>query len=281
MPYPYLLLNKFTIGLLLLTVTVFSLLIKLGLWQLTRGEEKATQLAQMSARQAQPALNYPELLTKVAQAKVAQAPKDAYALTGYRLEISASPAPSPIWLLDNQVYQGEVGYLAFQLLQIETNELLLNESFLNKSLPSEPWQKAPWLLVELGFIGAGAARHELPKLAPLSGQLHLKGRLYQKQINPLSQGLQAEMGAAIRFQNLNIAQMEQQLGQAILPVVLQPDALPALTLPHPWQPFPLSAQKHRGYALQWFTMAAVFGGLMLWQALKYWQRLKALKPPLT
>ncbi|MGL4446929.1 MAG: SURF1 family protein [Shewanella sp.] len=255
MPYPYLLLNKFTVLLLLLTVTVFSLLIKLGLWQLARGEEKATQLAQMAARQAQLPLSYPELLEKVAQ----KTPEDAYALTGYRLEIHASPAPSPIWLLDNQIYQGEVGYLAFQLLQIDA--------------------KQPWLLIELGFIGAGLVRHELPKIAPLRGQLHLQGRLYQKQINPLSQTLQAEMGELIRFQNLNIVQMEQLLGQAILPVVLQPETLPSLALPHPWQPFPLSAQKHQGYALQWFTMAAVFAGLMLWQGLKYHQRLKEQHPP--
>ncbi|WP_366535697.1 hypothetical protein [Streptococcus pneumoniae] len=38
------------------------------------------------------------------------------------------------------------------------------------------------------------------------------------------------------------------------------------------QPFPLSAQKHWGYALQWFSMAAVFAGLMLWQGIKYVKR---------
>lgn len=173
-------------------------------------------------------------------------------VTGYRLQVQATPASSQIWLLDNQIYQGQVGYLAFQPLQVEVDQ--------------------PWLLVELGFIAAGSHRDELPHITPLSGELNVEGKLYQKQINPLSQALMAEAGASIRFQNLNIPEMAQLVGQPLLAAVLQPDELPTLSLPHPWQPFPLSAQKHWGYALQWFSMAAVFAGLMLWQGIKYLQR---------
>lgn len=242
MQYPYDLLNKLTFFLLIITVAVFTILVKLGLWQLARGEEKNQLLAQMEARQSQPPLSFTQLQHKIS----------AEGVTGYRLEIHAKPVSSQIWLLDNQIYQGQVGYLAFQALQVEAAQ--------------------PWLLVELGFVAATSRRDELPKVAPLSGELDIAGRLYQKQINPLSQALMAEMGASVRFQNLNMPEMAKVLGHPLLPVVLQPEPLPSLTLPHPWQPFPLSAQKHWGYALQWFSMAAVFAGLMLWQGMLYVRR---------
>jgi len=60
----------------------------------------------------------------------------------------------------------------------------------------------------------------------------------------------------------------QLLQHDIAAVVLQPDNVPQHSLPQPWVPIPLSAQKHQGYALQWFTMAAVFLGLMGWIALR-------------
>lgn len=259
MQYPYILLNKLTVFLLILTVAVFGLLVKLGLWQLARGDEKTTLQAQIQARQALLPLNFEQLLLNIDQEN----------LTGSRLHVNATPASTDIWLLDNQIYQGQVGYLAFQLLQIEAGK--------------------PWLLVELGFIAATAHRSELPQITPLSGELTIEGRLYQKQINPLSQALmaetmtktdtRAETGTSIRFQNLNLPEMVQHLGHPLLPAVLQPDALPTLALPHPWQPFPLSAQKHWGYALQWFSMATVFAGLMLWQGIQYVKRHTAHAAP--
>lgn len=242
MQYPYVLLNKLTVFLLILTVAVFVMLVKLGLWQLARGEEKTRLLAQMEARQSLLPLSFEQLQLKI----------DKEGVTGYRLQVHVIPASSQIWLLDNQIYQGQVGYLAFQPLQVAAGQ--------------------PWLLVELGFVAASSHRDELPHISPLSGELNIEGRLYQKQINPLSQALMAETGTSVRFQNLNIPEMAQLLGHPLLDAVLQPDELPALALPHPWQPFPLSAQKHWGYALQWFSMAAVFAGLMLWQGIKYVKR---------
>ncbi len=240
--------------LLILTVATFMILVKLGLWQLDRATEKTTLLAQMEARQAAYPLNIEQLLAELNKGSV----------TGYRLQLHAKPANPQIWLLDNQIYQGQVGYLAFQLLQIHPED-------------SGQTVKQPWLLLELGFVAAASHRDVLPSVAPITDELELTGRLYQKQINPMSHHLLAEpistgQGEHIRFQNLNLPEMAQMLRHPIMPVVLQPYAStplqPAQTLPHPWQPFPLSAQKHWGYALQWFAMATVFAGLMLWQGIQ-------------
>ena len=88
-------------------MAVLTILVKLGLWQLARGEDKTTLSAQMEARQALLPLSFEQLQLKVGKEGV----------TGYRLQVRATPASSQIWLLDNQINQGQVGYLAFQPLQ--------------------------------------------------------------------------------------------------------------------------------------------------------------------
>ncbi|MDO6678099.1 SURF1 family protein [Shewanella sp. 4_MG-2023] len=226
--------------LLVVTVSVFSILVKLGLWQLDRGIQKQAWQATLSERQASSELDYHTFLTLDSSGP----------LTGYRIKVTAKPVNEQILLLDNQVYNGQVGYLAYQVFAISATE--------------------PWLLVELGFTAANKDRRILPDLAPLpAAQYQLTGRVYQRQTNPLSDQLYVEQFTVenrdvIRFQNLNLVALAEKIGHQLAPAVLQPDITPNMTLAKPWTPIPLSAQKHQGYALQWFTMAAVFLSLMLW-----------------
>ncbi|WP_319803630.1 SURF1 family protein [Shewanella subflava] len=234
-----------------ITVAVFSILVKLGLWQLERAEFKTSWDVTLKERQNQAAMNFDSLLQVIDQ-HTADTNAEQQTLTGYRIALSASPVSKQVLLLDNQIYMGQVGYLAYQVFQVNAS--------------------SPNLLVELGFVPADKDRRILPDISAIStGRYKLIGRIYQKQINPLSENLMAEIGNPMRFQNLAIDELSQLLGYPLLPVVLQPDNVPDLNLPQPWQPIPLSAQKHQGYALQWFTMAAVFLGLMAWLAHRKWQ----------
>ncbi|GIU45086.1 SURF1-like protein [Shewanella algidipiscicola] len=215
-----------------ITVLVFSILVKLGFWQLSRADEKAAWQQQLTARQASAPLSYPQLLAMTTDT----------ALTGYRLQVDVSPTASPIIMLDNQVYNGTVGYLVLQVMQVAPHETAL--------------------LVELGFVPGGIDRRALPQVQPITSSVSLSGRLYQKSLNPMSEQLFAESGDPMRIQNLNITALQQQLQRRLAPVVLQPTSRLPTELAHPWQPIPLSAHKHHGYALQWFAMAAAFALLM-------------------
>ncbi|MGX9460689.1 SURF1 family protein [Shewanella sp. A14] len=244
--------------LVIITLVVFSLLVKLGLWQLSRASFKQEWQNTLLERQQQQALSYEALLAivKSSEASTISQP-EARLLTGYRLSISAKPANNMMLLLDNQVYQGQVGYLVYQVFEITPEQ--------------------PWIMVELGFVPASKDRRILPELTPLKNTYYkLVGRIYQKQPNPLSDQLDAEQSTnidtPIRFQNINIPALTDLLGHDLAPVVLQPDNVPNYHLPQPWVPIPLSAQKHQGYALQWFTMAAVFLGLMGWIAFRQYRR---------
>ena len=239
--YPNLLLgNARHLVLAAVTLGVFVLLVKLGFWQLSRAEEKELWQAELSHRQSLAPFSFEQLLAQ---------PPDI-PLTGFTLTVDVTPVNQQIFLLDNQIYQGKVGYLAYQLMSVDSY--------------------APWLLVELGFVEASARRDTLPQVMPLVKQQRLSGRLYQRQNNPVSHQLMPENGtASIRFQNLNLPQLADFIQHPLVATVLQPDApigvdINGSPLAKPWQPIPLSAQKHRGYALQWFSMAVVFMGLMGW-----------------
>ncbi len=226
--------------LLLVTVSVFSILVKLGFWQLDRAVQKQQWQTTLTARQAASELDYAAFINL----------GNAEPLTGYRINVTGTAVNSQILLLENQVYNGQVGYLAYQIFEITTTQ--------------------PWLLVELGFVAANKDRRILPDLMPLPlTPYQLIGRVYQRQTNPLSDQLYVEEFTVknreiIRFQNLNLVALAEKIGHELAPAVLQPDVTPNMNLAKPWTPIPLSAHKHQGYALQWFTMAAVFLSLMLW-----------------
>ncbi|MGZ9896898.1 SURF1 family protein [Shewanella gaetbuli] len=237
---------------ILITVSVFSVLVKLGFWQLDRAEFKTQWQQTIHNRETLPAMDYDELVDLLIQSQSTSTDIPTQLLTGYKVAVNVSPVSNQIYLLDNQVYQGQVGYLAYQIFKHN--------------------DASPYLLVELGFIAANKDRQVLPVVDALPNkEYQLTGRIYQKQANPLSEHLYAEPGNPMRFQNLAIDELASTESLSLLNVVLQPNNLPNLHYPQPWQPIPLSAQKHQGYALQWFTMAAVFLGLMGWLAMKYWR----------
>lgn len=221
-------------ALALFSITMFLILVKLGFWQLDRAEMKERWQSELTQRQSSAPLTYTQLVSFPPTEKV----------TGYRLSVQASPASNHIFLLDNQVFNGLVGYLALQPMQITAD--------------------GPWILLELGFVPAGLDRRILPKVKVITGEVSLNGRLYQKQANPMSSALMPESSWPKRIQNLNISAISQLLDQPLAPAVLQPDHLDGFDLPHPWTPIPLSSQKHRGYALQWFSMALAFALLILY-----------------
>ncbi|PFG58364.1 cytochrome oxidase assembly protein ShyY1 [Vibrio sp. ES.051] len=227
-----------------LTVVVFSLLVKLGFWQLERGEEKQALEQAILAR----ADNAYQRLGVVLEENDWR----EGSIIGTKVKADVIPEPLPVILLDNQTYQGSVGYLAFQVV----------------SIVEEP---STYALLELGFVEGTSDRSLLPKVTKLDAPTFITGRLYRKSANPLSSELMPEVGDAIRVQNLNIAQLNQLLNIELMPAVLQPDNLKNWPYDFPWNPLPLNSAKHFGYSIQWFSMAGVFLLLTLIVFVR-WQR---------
>ncbi|EEX94594.1 hypothetical protein VIOR3934_20496 [Vibrio orientalis CIP 102891 = ATCC 33934] len=207
----------------LLTVVAFSILVNLGLWQLSRAEEKKAIEQQVSQRESQQWIS----LEQISAVQLAIP-------TGVKVEFQALPVKDRYLLLDNQSYQGEVGYIALQLVKAEGGE---------------------WVLLERGFIRAPKLRTQLPEVDWLVEPMTVQGRLYRKLPNPLSHDLYLESGVPSRIQNLNFDQLEKAWDIELARYVVQPKA-DNWPYPQPWQPVAMKSEKHHGYAVQWFSMAA-------------------------
>ncbi|MCG6281710.1 SURF1 family protein [Vibrio diabolicus] len=227
-----------------LTVVVFSLLVKLGFWQLERGQEKQALEQAILARADSAYQTLGEVLEENDWREGS--------ILGKKVEANVVPQAFPVILLDNQTHQGNVGYLAFQIVSMSD-------------------ESGTYALLELGFVEGIADRSVLPTVTTLEVSTFVSGRLYRKSANPLSSELMPEVGDAIRVQNLNIAQLNQLLNIELMPAVLQPDNLKNWPYDFPWNPLPLNSAKHFGYSIQWFLMAGVFLLLTLIVFVR-WQR---------
>ncbi|XAW87686.1 SURF1 family protein [Vibrio sp. CDRSL-10 TSBA] len=165
-----------------LTVAVFILLVKLGLWQWTRGEEKQLLESRLAGYQQMAPVS-------LKQALATYAPEQ---MTGVKVKVTFQPDTTRTFLLDNQTMDGQVGYLAYQLGRTADGD---------------------WLLVERGFVAAGLQRSMLPQVEWLQQVQSLTGRLYTRSLNPLSSQLLIEAGNPHRIQNLNLTELSRWLGE--------------------------------------------------------------------
>ncbi|GAM56106.1 cytochrome oxidase biogenesis protein surf1 [Vibrio ishigakensis] len=119
------------------------------------------------------------------------------------------------------------------------------------------------LLVELGFIKGESSRESVPKVETVLDTQEVTGRVFEKSHNPLSSDLLPEMlDGGLRIQNLNMTQLSAYLDLPILPFALQPE-ISESSLPLIWKPYPMTSEKHFGYAFQWFSMAGVYALLVV------------------
>ncbi|NOH94971.1 SURF1 family protein [Vibrio sp. AIC-3] len=241
-----------------LTVVSVGALIKLGLWQLDRGNEKLRYEQQLSERAQQ---SFRSLDTVISEWKgsrtQAQGTSEQQFLNGLKVDVELEIPSGLVVLLDNQINQGTVGYVIYMLGEVQSKEQgnqLLHEK---------------QLLIDLGFVPASNDRRELPQLGSITVPTKMSGRLYTRSINPLSHELGLENTTPNRIQNLNIAALSQYTGQEVLPFVFQPQSLDSWPYEMLWRPTAMRSEKHFGYSFQWFVMAAVLLFLMLLIGYRY------------
>lgn len=268
---------------LLITVVVFTVLVKLGLWQQSRGEEKQQLERAIADRANRDFVPLESILVsddgttflgtrrdlgtrnELSTANELAARNDldihkrsdAKNIVGTKVVVTVIPNSDQVFLLDNQTYQNRVGYLGYQLAQIQSKDASLN---------------GKWIAIELGFIAGTSSRDKLPSVRVLPDTIKtLEGRLYSPSINPLSDQLYLEDTFPYRIQNWSFSQLSAYTELDLIKLIIQPiqplDAK-SWAYPQPWKPLPMTSQKHFGYAVQWFVMAAVFLSLCIWLWIK-------------
>jgi surfeit locus 1 family protein len=191
--------------------------LSLSRWQWQRGNYKKSLEQSLKQRSEEPALTVQELLTL------------PFETLRYRIiSLPGEWVVGSDLLLENQQQKGQVGYRLFTAVQ-----------FLNS-------QKLLW--VERGFIPQGASYKILPQIDLVQGPTSVQG-VIDHLPSPLALAPfpTAPAFGPWRVPSFEVKALEQHFKQGIFPFVAIQKA----------QPLPLSWQRHLGYALQWFTMAAV------------------------
>ncbi|RIH73393.1 cytochrome oxidase biogenesis protein [Vibrio splendidus] len=241
-----------------LTVVSVGILIKLGLWQLDRGNEKLRYEQQLSERAQQSSRSLDTVISEWKGLRTqAQGSSELPSLNGLRVDVELETPSGLVVLLDNQIHQGTVGYVIYMLGKVRLEDE-------NNSLVAEKQ-----LLIDLGFVAASNDRRELPQLGNITLPTNISGRLYTRSVNPLSHELGLENTTPKRIQNINITALSEYTGQAVLPFVFQPQSLESWPYELLWRPTAMKSEKHFGYSFQWFVMAAVLLFLMLLIGYRY------------
>ena len=225
-------------------IAVFAVAFAAGQWQSGRATEKDVIETRHAALRDAPVVALP--------ATVLAAQLDAF--DGRRVATQGVFLNDKTIFLDNQVQNRLAGYHVLTPLRAQNGAVVL---------------------VNRGWVALGRTRGELPLIVPVAGSVMIEGRgalppLRVYEIKP--ETLQGRV-----WQNLQLAAMSKQMGVDLLPFVLRlsSDAGDGLTRVAAGAASAagvgaggaaaagMTAAKHRGYAFQWYSLAALTAALFV------------------
>ncbi|MDB6097167.1 MAG: putative transrane cytochrome oxidase complex biosis factor [Francisellaceae bacterium] len=212
-------------------IIIIAILVKLGLWQLDRFQEKKILEKKMATLKTQPVLNN-DFLPLFHQDKNI---KDTFLFKTF--ELKGHYLNSYHFWLDNQIYKHAVGYRVLTLFKPNNVNYLI--------------------IVDRGFIKAEQTRDKLPQIFIPQGIQTIKGHFIKSNSGLKFASHIEKMGLdQFRIQNIDIPQLENLVKNDIFPLLIKRKP-PEQGLSFQAISLPISSNKHLGYAIQWFTMAIV------------------------
>lgn len=230
-------------GFIALLVLV-PLFVSLGQWQWQKGERKAAEQALRDARGSDAALTLPP---------VAGGSGTAEALQFRRLEMSGRFLPERQFLLDNQVQRQRAG---FHVLT-----------------PFRPDGSDAVVLVNRGWLPAGAAHNDLPTIDTPTGTLHLSGvaTLPPRRFFSLAasgNNPDWRSGTLPVWQTLDLDAYARLSGLQLHGVVVELDPAAPAGFDRVWRRPDERIERHYSYALQWYGFALSALGIWLFFLLR-------------
>ena len=227
------------IGWVIFTLAIFSALLKLAYWQHSRAIEKQARLNKIAQ------LKHSNPITLAQVVALTNNPQEN--INDMPVELSAKLNNDFIFLLDNQVHQGQLGYRVFQIAQTKNHAVLVN----------------------LGWVLGSINRKELPEIPPIVGDQNFKAHV--RVLEPgivLKEDDFSSVSWPQRVQKIDILAfnklLKDQLTQPLLPFVIYVDETESIGYQKIWQPIVMPPEKHQAYAFQWFCLAIAWLLLMAW-----------------
>jgi surfeit locus 1 family protein len=204
-------------------LAALALTLALGNWQSRRAEEKLALGRGLDDAARHAVLALPPV------------PVDAHAYEFSRVSARGEYLPKYTILLDNKVLHGVPGYQVLTPLKISGGDV--------------------HVLVNRGWAAAGARRDSLPQVRMPAGIQAVEGIAVVPSSRILELDAKTEEGAV--WQNLVLARYANWSGLKLQPVVLQQTSDADDGLARVWERPDTGADKHRGYAFQWYALSTM------------------------
>ena len=211
----------------LVTLLVLALLLHLGTWQWNKGELKDAMVA-----------NHAELTSRspVAIETISDTPEEA---RHQNVTANGFYLGGQQFLLDNRTHNHRAGYHVISPFKLQSNQQVI--------------------LVNRGWVPVGASRDSLPDVNVADIQRLIVGRLNVIHSNAFILG---EAGYTVAGFPKVVQRREPQsiskiLSAQVLPYILRLDRADQDGFIREWPAhWGISAERHRGYSVQWFSLAA-------------------------
>lgn len=217
------------------TLLVFTGLVKLGLWQSERAQEKQMRLEHIQALSNTQALSLDQTLKQISLSGLDS-------INDLPVTLSGTFDGDVQFLLDNQVSQGQLGYRVYQILHQESYVILVN----------------------LGWVLGSINRDILPDIKSITGHHTFLGhvRIIEKGFQ-LQEQVFDDVSWPLRVQQIELVKFSHIISQELLPFVVYLDKTESIGYKKNWQPIVMPPEKHQAYAFQWFALAFAWIVLMI------------------
>ena len=212
---------QFNGKLTLCVVIVLSIMLKLGFWQLDRESEKLTILKTRQER-------------LLADPVVIESLNKEDELNFQQVSLQGRYINDKSILIDNQIVDGKFGYEV--ITAFEASSMVV--------------------MVSRGWVQGSLDRNKLPDITSVVGSVKLKAEVYVPMGKPFTLGGDPEVGKwPQRVLTINLLGLEENFTKPLFPFVVRlGERNPGVYFRH-WKSINISPEKHRGYALQWFSMS--------------------------
>lgn len=224
----------------LVTVSMLALLalfIALGIWQLNRAEQREAQYQAQKSRAELQALE----LTADGQFQ----PEWEYRPITVRGTFNESGQI----LLDNRIQRGQAGYEVLTPFHIRGTESVV--------------------MVNRGWVPVGGDRAVLPELHAPAGEVTVHGRVMLPALPHFRPGVSvpgAAQGGVWLY--LDMQYLQENRAMSVQPFVILQDDSDEHGYVRAWPEPELKSSMHTGYAIQWFSFAALLLGVYAWVVIK-------------
>lgn len=210
----------------------------LGCWQLRRADEKLALAELRRSHEREPAM----MLTGQESGVEALRYRRVGVVGDYDVEHQ--------FLLDNQIRERQAGYQVLTPFMIRGTDQAV--------------------LVNRGWIPLGANRGAKPDLRMEGKEAEISGRVDKfPAVGFKLKGADTPApGWPSLVQVLDTEQLSRRLGYRVLPYQVLLDADQRDGYVRDWHQASLQPEKNQGYALQWFSFAAVLAALYVWYGFK-------------